>query len=656
MADLIGHQITNYEITGVLGKGGMAVVYRARQLNIQREVAIKVIKPDLADTEDLLKRFEREANTVASLSHPHILKLFDFGQYEGLLYLVMELLTGGALADEIRQGPLSVDRTARLVDQMAGALDYAHMQGLIHRDLKPQNILLDQRGNAHLTDFGIAKILGATTNLTQSGVVMGTPAYMSPEQWQGQALTPQADLYSFGVMVFEMLTGRLPFRADTPAAMMYRHLQELPPPIHTIREDLPPQLNDFFEQALAKASQQRFDSASALNAAFKAAIRPPVQAKATGVSTKPPQEDISEQPTIVGLETPIPPPPAATPRRSSRGLGIGVLAIGVVVVGLLLAFRAFGESTNLTGGSTATVAPTDKVALAATATSAPTNTVPPTTLVPTTLAPTVRPTNTATNIPPTDAPTVDLIAAAKSTNTAEAILASTQTALFRAGLTATAALWTDTPTNTATFTPTPIVPTATPSNAAASTPAFTPKPISTPAMPLWDDFSSEDVEASRWSTQGTRIVTAKVVDGALWLEALGNLSRWLKTTYRMRAVSALVTLQQTSSATQGSFVLQIEGSATYRIAITGCSIVTVTDLPSGTPVYSNKLPGGGCPTTHLLMITLDGKLAHFYLDGTEIASGGMSGDATGAMIGLLAGDGETSTVAIVKRVWVQVVK
>src|SRR5258706_15476967 len=136
MADLIGQRIYNYEITGVLGKGGMAIVYRARQLNIQREVAIKVIKPDLAETDDLIKRFEREANTVASLAHPHILKLFDFGQFDGMLFLVMELMTGGTLADRIKQQPLSPELATRYLDQVADALDYAHAQGLIHRDLK----------------------------------------------------------------------------------------------------------------------------------------------------------------------------------------------------------------------------------------------------------------------------------------------------------------------------------------------------------------------------------------------------------------------------------------------------------------------------------------------------------------------------------------
>src|SRR5689334_16227728 len=252
MADLIGQRIYNYEITSVLGKGGMAIVYRARQLNIQREVAIKIIKPDLSQTDDLIRRFEREANTVASLSHPHILKLFDFGQFEGMLYLVMDLMPGGTLADKIRATPLSPEQAARLLDQIANALDYAHSQGLIHRDLKPQNILLDKQGNAHLTDFGIAKVLTETTGFTQTGVAIGTPAYMSPEQWQDHALDARADVYALGIMLYEMLTGQLPFMAETPASLMYRHLQDRPPSVRTARANLPRGVDQVIHTALAK--------------------------------------------------------------------------------------------------------------------------------------------------------------------------------------------------------------------------------------------------------------------------------------------------------------------------------------------------------------------------------------------------------------------
>jgi serine/threonine-protein kinase len=154
MPSLIGQRLDKYEIVALLGEGGMAAVYRARQPNMDRDVAIKVIKHSLVEKTEFIKRFEREAKTVAALSHPFVLKVFDYGEYEDLVYLVMELLSGGSLADLIRKGPLPPEGVSRILDQVASALDYAHRRGVIHRDLKPQNVLLDDEGNAHLTDFG----------------------------------------------------------------------------------------------------------------------------------------------------------------------------------------------------------------------------------------------------------------------------------------------------------------------------------------------------------------------------------------------------------------------------------------------------------------------------------------------------------------------
>ncbi len=205
MAGLIGQRLGQYEIVALLGRGGMATVYRARQLNIKREVAIKVIRADLAETADFIKRFEREAETIASLRHPYILKLFDYGEFGDTVYLVMELVSGGSLAELISKGPLPVATASRLLEQIASALDYSHERGIIHRDLKPQNVLLDEQNNPILTDFGIAKILSQTTSLTQSGMAMGTPSYMAPEQWMGKALDSRADIYALGIMLFEML-------------------------------------------------------------------------------------------------------------------------------------------------------------------------------------------------------------------------------------------------------------------------------------------------------------------------------------------------------------------------------------------------------------------------------------------------------------------
>src|SRR5579864_775586 len=207
IGSLVGQRIGTYEIVALLGKGGMAEVYRARQQlggRVVRDVALKLIDARLSLTPEFIARFEREAQTLVSLSHPHILKVFEYGQQNDLLYLVMELLSGGSLAERVREGALPFDSVLRIADQIGQALDYAHGKGIVHRDLKPQNVLLDEVGNAFLTDFGIVKLINETTALTSSNVSIGTPAYMSPEQWTGGTVDARSDLYSFGVMLFEM--------------------------------------------------------------------------------------------------------------------------------------------------------------------------------------------------------------------------------------------------------------------------------------------------------------------------------------------------------------------------------------------------------------------------------------------------------------------
>src|SRR5450432_903573 len=242
MADLIGQHLGQYEITGLLGVGGMATVYRARQSSIQRDVALKVIESKLSHDSDFLKRFEREAQMIASLNHAHILKVFDYGRDKDVVYLVMELLRGGSLADVMTRGALRLDKTVRVLEQVAPALDYAHHKGIIHRDLKPQNLLLDEAGNTLLTDFGLAKLINETAAMTQTGLAMGTPAYMSPEQWMSDNVDGRTDIYALGIILFQMLTGSLPFNAESPHRFMYLHLNELPPPLKDYIVDAPPAL------------------------------------------------------------------------------------------------------------------------------------------------------------------------------------------------------------------------------------------------------------------------------------------------------------------------------------------------------------------------------------------------------------------------------
>src|SRR5258708_27222370 len=268
---MIGQRLGQYEIIALLGQGGMATVYRARQVSVNRDVAIKVIRPDLAQTSEFLERFRREAQMVASLSHPFILKVFDFGQTEDSVYLVMELLKGGSLAELLAKEPLPLATATRLIEQIASALDYAHHLGIIHRDLKPQNVILDDQGNALLTDFGIAKIVNESQALTKTGAAMGTPSYMAPEQWQGQALDARTDEYALGIMAFEMLSGALPFKADTPFGFMYMHIHEAPASLRMLRADLPPRLEAVISKALAKSPDQRYSCAGEFAKALTAA-------------------------------------------------------------------------------------------------------------------------------------------------------------------------------------------------------------------------------------------------------------------------------------------------------------------------------------------------------------------------------------------------
>ena len=274
MAGLIGQRLGQYGILSVLGQGGMSTVYRARQLSIHRDVAIKVIEARVSQDDDFLKRFEQEAQLIATLSHTHIVKVFDYGRQDTKIYLVMELLSGGTLNDMLQKGPLPPDRVFRIVDQATSALDYAHQKGVVHRDLKPQNLLFDEAGNVLLSDFGLAMLVNQTSAMTQTGLTLGTPAYMSPEQWTHNSVDSRADIYAFGVTLYQMITGKLPFAGDTPYRLMYQHLYEVPPSILTINSRLPVALDMVLQQVLAKDPAFRFNTAGELATAFRAAVTP----------------------------------------------------------------------------------------------------------------------------------------------------------------------------------------------------------------------------------------------------------------------------------------------------------------------------------------------------------------------------------------------
>lgn len=273
MSDLSGKTLGPYTLEKPLGKGGMAAVYQAVQSSVGRKVAIKVMARDIASDPGFVERFEREAKIIAGLEHPHILPVIDYGSDNGIPYIVMRYIEGGSLDDKLRKGGMALRQVATYITQIGSALDYAHRHGVVHRDLKPNNVLLDKDDNCYLTDFGIARIEGSERKLTATGTVMGTPAYMSPEQAMGRAVDARSDIYTLGVMLYEFVCGKLPFSADTPAGLIFQHVYELPPPPHTIRSDLPAGVSEVIERALQKSPDMRYGSASEFAHAFEDAVR-----------------------------------------------------------------------------------------------------------------------------------------------------------------------------------------------------------------------------------------------------------------------------------------------------------------------------------------------------------------------------------------------
>jgi len=352
MDSLIGKRLGQYEILSKLGSGGMANVYRARQTSVDRDVALKVIRTDLTEDAAFMERFAREARTIASLSHLHILKVFDYGQQDGIAYLVMELLEGGSLNTLIQKtGALSLTTTARVLKQISGALDYAHDKGIVHRDLKSDNVLLDTAENAYLTDFGIARLVNDNSKMTQTGTIMGTPAYMAPELWTGKAADKQADIYALGVIVYEMITGKTPFTGDTPFVVMYQHLNEIPP-VDDLEQDLSEAVQEVLLKAMAKKPEDRYLSAGALANAFDEALGgisdtthgmpTRTSAKNVEVDFGPPTEKLTVTPpptkankaTIAEKLPTIPPTAVVVPPKSSGRLG-WIVSAGVAILVIL---------------------------------------------------------------------------------------------------------------------------------------------------------------------------------------------------------------------------------------------------------------------------------------------------------------------------------
>jgi serine/threonine protein kinase len=262
-------KLGKYEIIGEIGRGGFATVYRVRDPDLDREVALKVLDPLLTRDPVWVERFRREARAVARLDHPHVVTIHEVGQAEGLLYIAMRLVEGGSLAQRIaEEGALPWEQVVQLVEEVASALDYAHAQGVIHRDLKSGNVLLDSERGGQLTDFGFARLVAhSSLSVSVTGGVVGTPHYIAPEVWHGRQATPQTDVYALGCILFEMVAGRRLFEGESTPAVMMAHFQPLALP-DTWPETVPPGLNPVLERALANDVESRYESAGALAAAL----------------------------------------------------------------------------------------------------------------------------------------------------------------------------------------------------------------------------------------------------------------------------------------------------------------------------------------------------------------------------------------------------
>jgi class 3 adenylate cyclase/tetratricopeptide (TPR) repeat protein len=272
---MLGERIGSYEVLEEIGRGGMATVYRARQASVDRDVAIKAIRGGIASDPEAVQRFQREARLIARLEHPHILPIYDFDGAHDPPYLVMRYMDSGTLEDVMEQGLLPHDEVAYLMRQVCSALDYAHRQGIVHRDVKPSNIMIDQQGNAFVSDLGIARIAAEAggRQITATGAIIGTPDYMSPEQAQGRDdVDARADIYALGAMLYQMLCGEVPYVADSPMNVLMKHIHEPLPPLREKNPTVPPQAQAVVHKAMAKDRQERYADVLELSRALNEAL------------------------------------------------------------------------------------------------------------------------------------------------------------------------------------------------------------------------------------------------------------------------------------------------------------------------------------------------------------------------------------------------
>lgn len=424
-----------YEVIEEIGSGASAVTWRGYDRRLERPVAIKILRRGgHQDDPAWLQRFEREARLAASVTDPHVVQVYDVGQEDGWPYLVMQYIEGQDLKALIRErGPLSIDRAEDITLQILGGLESIHLTGILHRDIKPQNVLLDRQGRVRVTDFGIAQ--GAfDSDLTGDGMTMGTASYMAPEQARGGTLSEATDVYAVGVILYEMLTGKVPFERPTPMATMLAHIEDepVPPSELATRQGISSRLDGVVLQAMAKNPQHRFRTATAMARALEGVNRdqgatsttrlPASDSDATQVVTRPVRQSVNVRPPAANRQ---PPPPPTTSSANSRGGGgrgpltflLVLILLAMIAVAGYLAWQVldFGERDGppATATATSTFEPDPTEEIIVPPTSEPTSEpVPPTaTLEPTPEPPTatseIPPIEPAETFPPTDEPIIE---------------------------------------------------------------------------------------------------------------------------------------------------------------------------------------------------------------------------------------------------------
>lgn len=365
-----------YRIEKLLGRGGMGMVFLAQDLTLEREVAIKVLPPDFSSDPQVIKRFQQEAKTAARLDHPNIIPIYRVESAEGLNFFVMKFISGTSLEDVLEtKQPLSYDYIQRVLWEAARALGHAHSRGVVHRDVKPANIMFDHDGRVMLTDFGISKALQSAGGLTGTGMIVGTPHYMAPEQAKGQPVDGRADQYSLGIVGYRLLAGSLPFSGDSVHTILYKHIFEPAPKVSALRPGIPRSLTEPIQRALSKEPSERF----ATMEAFADAVWPdrPAASKPQSVSADTPTEHVA---ATADATTPLPTPVPAAVRTARRSkvpfVALVLLALVAVSAAGYLGLRGRGtavpstpadssaiaqlpETTSATAQSTATPVPQD---------------------------------------------------------------------------------------------------------------------------------------------------------------------------------------------------------------------------------------------------------------------------------------------------------